>query len=68
VGVWRRPVATPCRGAGPPDPPGGGDPPSAGKLRVAQAELVGWLEGLTAAIQSVMVAPAVGQERDGQGP
>jgi hypothetical protein len=42
-----------------------GDPPSAGELRVAQAELVGWLEGLTAAIQSVMVAEAARRERDG---
>ncbi|HET9557802.1 MAG TPA: proteasome activator [Actinomycetota bacterium] len=39
-----------------------------GELRVAQAELVGWLEGLTAAIQSVMVAEAARRERDGQGP
>jgi hypothetical protein len=45
-----------------------GNPLSAGELRVVQAELVGWLEGLTAAIQSVMVAEAARRERDGQGP
>jgi Protein of unknown function (DUF2587) len=46
----------------------GGDPPSAGELRVAQAELVGLLEGLTSAIQSAMVAEAVSHEHDGREP
>jgi hypothetical protein len=36
--------------------PVGGDPPSEGELRVVQAELVGWLEGLTSAVWSAMVA------------
>jgi hypothetical protein len=48
-------------------PPVVGGPPSAGELRVAQAELVGWLEGLTAAVQSVMVAKLARRARDGQG-
>lgn len=48
--------------------PVGGDPPSTGELRVAQAELVGWLEGLTSAIQSAMVAEAVSHEHDGREP
>jgi hypothetical protein len=36
--------------------PVAGDPPSAGELRVVQAELVGWLEGLTSAVWSAMAA------------
>jgi Bacterial proteasome activator len=47
--------------------PVGGDTPSAGELRVIQAELVGWLEGLTSAIQSAMVAK-VRHEHDGREP
>jgi hypothetical protein len=45
-----------------------GDPPQSGELRVAQAELVGWLEGLTSAIESAMVARAVRQQHNGPGP
>ncbi|GAA4919671.1 uncharacterized protein DUF2587 [Actinomycetospora succinea] len=32
------------------------DPPSAGELRIAQAQLVGWLEGLFHGIQTALVA------------
>jgi hypothetical protein len=48
--------------------PVGGVPPSAGELRVIQAELVGWLEGLTSAVWSAMVAKAAHHEHDRQEP
>jgi hypothetical protein len=48
--------------------PVGGDPPSAGELRVVQAELVGWLEGLTSAVWSAMAAKAGRHEHDGREP
>jgi hypothetical protein len=32
------------------------DPPSSGELRIAQAQLVGWLEGLFHGIQTALVA------------
>ncbi|WP_433785016.1 bacterial proteasome activator family protein [Actinomycetospora sp. CA-101289] len=38
------------------EPFGGEEPPSAGELRVAQAQLVGWLEGLFHGIQTALVA------------
>jgi hypothetical protein len=47
--------------------PVAGGPPSAGEVRVVQAELVGWLEGLTSAVWSAMVAKTVRHEHDGRG-
>ena len=38
------------------EPFNGEEPPSAGELRVAQAQLVGWLEGLFHGIQTALVA------------
>ncbi|CAA9225529.1 MAG: hypothetical protein AVDCRST_MAG54-769 [uncultured Actinomycetospora sp.] len=38
------------------EPFGSEEPPSAGELRVAQAQLVGWLEGLFHGIQTALVA------------
>jgi hypothetical protein len=38
------------------EPFNGDEPPSAGELRIAQAQLVGWLEGLFHGIQTALVA------------
>ena len=38
------------------EPFGAEEPPSAGELRIAQAQLVGWLEGLFHGIQTALVA------------
>lgn len=43
-----------------------GDPPTESELRVAQAQLVGWLEGLFHGIQATMMAQQMAMRADGE--
>lgn len=44
------------------------DSPSSGELRIAQAQLVGWLQGLFQGIQASMASRQLASQQAGQGP